>query len=547
TWLSYALNYTADGLHPRGYIAVNLLLHAVNAALVFLLITCLLPDGGRRGLYWAVAGALFYALHPLRVESVVWVTERRDVLALFFLLLSLLAWLRSQQTSGRHGLFYALSLIAFALSLLSKAWGIVYPAVLFILCLYPLQQRALGKIIVRLLPFALLALGAALLAAWAQSEQAMATLAEHGVAARLAQAIWSPAFYLGQTAWPLNLSPLYLLPKDFSPWSASMLAGAAVTLAITALLIARARHVPGLLAGWLIFLVLLAPVSGLAQSGPQLAADRYTYLAGIVLAVGVTAAGRFAARRWPEQQKLHAVAMAMALAVLAMLTVRQCTVWENAETLWGRAISADADNYVAYFNRAQQADHANTPDRLQDLNRAIELDPGYAQAYALRGELNLNAGHTAEARTDLDHAIELDASQAQAWNNRGVLRLNNGDKSGAREDFTAALERDPSLYEAHINRGLLRQQDGDRAGALADYDAAIALNPNVWQIYYNRGLLRAQQDQTEAAIEDFTRVIQLNPVFPGTYRERAVLYNKTGQAAAAQQDLATARRLTQKP
>jgi tetratricopeptide (TPR) repeat protein len=551
TWLSYALNFIADGLNPRGYIGVNLVLHAANAALVFLLFTRLLPADPheRRRLAWAALGALFYALHPLRVESAVWATERRDVLSLFFLLLSLLAWLRSQRGPGTpgRGLFYALSLLAFALSLLSKAWGIVYPAVLLILCVCPLRRRDWGKVIVGLLPFAALAVLFAGLASWAQSEEAMASLAAHGIDDRLVQAAWAPAFYLWKTLLPVNLSPLYLIRYDFSPWAAKMLLGAAITLAATVVLIVKRRQHPALLAGWLVFLIILAPVSGLVQSGSQLAADRYTYVAGIVPALAVAAAGLWAGRRWPQQARLHAVLMVVVVALLTMATTRQCGVWENAGTLWTQAIEADGTNYVASFNRAESGHPPQAMQaKLDDLDRAIALDPRYAKAYSLRAQVYLDTGRPTEARADIEQALTLNPALAQPYNNRGILRLNAGDNAGAQADFTAALERDPALYEAYVNRGLLYQREGKTAAALADYDAALALKPDVWQVYFNRGLLRADSGQTEAAVEDFSRVIALNPDFAQAYRQRAALYRKLGQPLAAQADLTAAARLGEK-
>jgi tetratricopeptide (TPR) repeat protein len=559
TWLTYAFNYLADGLNPRGYIGVNLLLHAANAALVFLLFTRLLPADTheRRRLAWAALGALFYALHPLRVESAVWATERRDVLSLFFLLLSLLAWLRSQRGPGSQGagapgtrgrgLFYALSLLAFALSLLSKAWGIVYPAVLLILYVVPLQRRDWGKVVAGLLPFAALAGVFAVLASWAQSQEAMASLAAHGLDDRLVQAAWAPAFYLGKTLLPVNLSPLYLIRYDFSPWATNMLLGAAVTLAITVMLIVKRKRHPALLAGWLVFLVILAPVSGLVQSGSQLAADRYTYVAGIVPALALAAAGLWAGRRWPQQARLHAVLMVVVVALLAMATTRQCGVWENAGTLWTQAIEADGTNYVAYFNRAESGHPPQAMQaRLDDLDQAISLDPRYAKAYSLRAQVYLDSGRPTEARADIEQALALNPALAQPYNNRGILRLNAGDNAGARADFTAALERDPTLYEAYVNRGLLYQREGKTDAALADYDAALTLKPDVWQVYFNRGLLRADSGQPETAVEDFSRVIELNPDFAQAYRQRAALYRKLGQPLAAQADLATAARLSGK-
>ncbi|MEM9226677.1 MAG: tetratricopeptide repeat protein, partial [Verrucomicrobiota bacterium] len=409
-------------------------------------------------------------------------------------------------------LSYALSLVCFVVSLMSKAWGIVLPAVLLVLVWQQGQFKQVKVLLLAWLPFALLALVFAVLAIYAQSQLALADTEAHGLGARLIQALWSPAFYLWKTLFPLNLSPLYLLRHDFQPLAFPYVLGALVTLSITVFAVIKAKRWPGFIAAWLIFLILIAPVSGLAQSGSQLAADRYTYLAGIVLAFGLSWGGGWLCRYIIEARGALLSAAVILLLLSMGLSTRQSLVWADETRLWSRALAHDPDNYVAAFNRAQTgADGLSTEQRLTDLNLAVEQYPGYAKAWALRGEIHLSLGQTGAAQRDLDQAIALDPNTARPYNNRAVLEMNQGKTLEAMDDFNAALERDPSFFEAYVNRGLLHQRMGHPEAALVDYEKALALNSVSWQLHYNRALLLRDFGQIAAASEAFRRAQQLLP------------------------------------
>ena len=311
SWMSLGLDYVLWGMDPFGYHLSSVLIHAVNAVLLYYVVIALLRRWSPSPAPWAaVAGALLHALHPLRVESVTWVTERRDVLCGFFVLLSLLAYLKRAELErqGRPAtLWLVLSCVAFAASLLSKALGIMLPLVLIILDWVPLRRwsaSAAKRLLLEKTPYLLLACADAgiMIAAMRHIDQ-VRPMAGYSVSERVAQAAYGLCFYLLKTLWPVGLIPIYRIDVPLNPWQAKYLVPMAAVAAATAFLWSRRRQWPAGLAAWASYVVLLLPVLGLAVTGAQVAADRYTYLAMIPAAV-LAAAGL---------EKLFRVELPMAL------------------------------------------------------------------------------------------------------------------------------------------------------------------------------------------------------------------------------------------
>jgi protein O-mannosyl-transferase len=453
TWLSFALDHAVWGMAPFGYHLTNLALHAANAVLVWLLLQVLLRPGGnddpasRDQLAGAAAvGAFAFALHPLRVESVAWATERRDVLSGFFWLLALLAYVRAvegPEVARRRGLRLALG--ALVLSLAAKAWGMTFPLVLVLLDAYPLRRLARDPraVLREKLPFAIVAaLGAVLAFAAQRTVPDMRSLAEHGPTARLAQAAYGLCFYLAKTLAPLGLHPAYLLETDLDPFRPRYLLATAIVGAITLTAIALRKRQPWWLATWATYVVIVAPVLGLAQTGPQLVADRYSYLACLpwtaLLAAALTRLQASALRRtaW-----IAAVAAGL---VLAVLTYHQTTVWRSSRTLWDHVLAIDPQNWVAYTNRGWVQEDPNAA--LADYTAAIQANPHYYLAY-------FDRGNVCEARGDWD---------------------------GASADYAMAIRLLPDDPKAYNNRGWVRQQREDWSGAASDYERALVVAPPDW-------------------------------------------------------------------
>src|SRR5436853_897881 len=296
TWMTLGLDYLLWGMNPFGYHLTSLVLHAANAIVfyfvAFRILGLALPDAGdrgRAGLALAAGfAALLFALHPLRVESVAWATERRDVLSGLFYLLTILAYLRACERAERARGWYWGAVGLFACALLSKSMTVSLPVVLLILDVYPLRrlggpigwwsERA-RRVYLEKIPFVLLAGGASAIAFLALFQiHNMVGLDQLSLPGRLAISAYNLSFYLWKTVLPLNLSPLYEL-RGVNAWAPPFLLGYGVVLAITALALALLRRVPGLAATWLAYVIILLPVLGIFQNGPQIAADRYTYLA----------------------------------------------------------------------------------------------------------------------------------------------------------------------------------------------------------------------------------------------------------------------------
>jgi len=408
TWLSYAVDFRLWGLDPRGYHLTSVLLHAANAALFFLVAARLLERarpatdeaGERRLLQAAGLAALLFALHPLRVESVAWASERRDVLAATFYLACVLAYLRAHERSRTDRRWLAASFGALTLSLLAKGSAVVAPAALLVLDFYPLRRlgvsdgSARGVWLEKAL-FAVPAAAAGAIGLLGQvSNGASMTLSDYGWIPRLEQAGYALVFYLGKCVVPLRLSPLYLHPS-LDPRSPLLLAPAAAALALSAAAAACARRRPAVAALWAYYVVVLAPVLGLIPFGMQVAADRYTYLS----CLGWAAAAGAALRAWLDRPWARACAAAAVLS-LAILCARQEAVWRDSTALWTRALSVDPRDPVAHANLGNAlAQSGRLDEAIAHYRAALSVSPRFAKAWDNLGVALAQTGREAEARS----------------------------------------------------------------------------------------------------------------------------------------------------
>ncbi len=485
SWVTLAVDHALWGMSPTGYHLTSVLLHTLTAVALYAGLLAVLSRVPTWSTHLAAAlGALFFALHPLRVESVVWITERRDLVSGLFFVLTLLAYVRMQRTEGaaRRGWLLA-SLIAFTLSLLSKAWGITLPVVLLALDLCPLRRlpgdggRARMRVVLEKLPWAILAAGAAVVAFAAQHRiEAMRTLADHGPFERTLQAAYGICFYLWKTLAPTNLSPLYILPDDLGITMPRFAVPLVLVVATTVVAALGWRRRAWLLAAWIVYVAILSPVLGFAQTGPQLAADRYTYLASLPLAALFAAAIARILARAPRRAPLALAAVAAVVLAYAVAGNRQARVWHDSMTLWNHAIRVDAGNFVAWTNRGWTRQLAgDLPAAIADYTEALRLRPSYPLAL----------------------------------NDRGFARQMQGDTAGAVADYTLAVVHDPRYAEAVYNRGTAHHGRGDLAAALADYTQAIALDPTDPRFPNNRGLVRRALGDAAGAREDFRRALEV--------------------------------------
>jgi tetratricopeptide (TPR) repeat protein len=506
TWMTLGLDYVLWGMNPFGYHLTSLVLHAANAIVfyfvAFRILRLALPDAGdrgRAGLALAAGfAALLFALHPLRVESVAWATERRDVLSGLFYLLTILVYLRACERGerGRGWCWGAVGL--FAGALLSKSMAVSLPVVLLILDVYPLRRLggAIGwwsecarRVYLEKIPFVLLAGGASAIAFLALFQlHSMAGLEQLSVPGRLAISVYGLSFYLWKTVLPLNLSPLYEL-HEVDAWAPPFLLGYGVVLAITALALALLRRVPGLAATWLAYVIILLPVLGIFQNGPQVAADRYTCLAGLGWALLAGAGLLSASRRLP----VLSTGLALVLLVgLETLTWYQIQIWRDSEKLWSHAIAIDPRSPVAEDNMGTAlAQQGKLAEAIEHYRTALHLKPDYAEAHGNMGVALARQGKLAEAIEHYQTALHLKPDYADVHFNWGVALARQGKLAEAVEHYGKALQIKPDYADAHNNWGAALAQQGKLAEAIEHYQTALHLKPDHAEAHGN--LLQAQR------------------------------------------------------
>ena len=428
TWVTFGMDHLLWGMKPVGYHLTSLLLHAANAVLFFSLVrrilTLALPSAAERDHALVVSAgfaALVFAIHPLRVESVAWVTERRDVLSGLFYLLTILEYLRACEPEKRGRWWYWLSVVTFVCALLSKSMVVNLPVVLLILDVYPLRRLggAIGwwsaparRVYVEKIPFVLLAAAAAAIALMAQlSHNTMVSVVQLSGLGRLAVSAYGLSFYLWKTVAPVNLSPLYELPPAVNPWAPPFIVSYGVVVAITAIVLALRRRAPGLPAAWVAYIVVLLPVLGIFQSGPQIAADRYTYLAGLGWAI-LAGAGLLSCWRSSRRSKtgtpatwlLTGIALCVVVG-LGVLTWSQAKVWRDSERLWAHTLAIDPDSPLAQNNFGYELyRQGKLAEAIEHYRQALQIKPDYALTHTNLGLALIRQGKLAEAFEHLQQA-----------------------------------------------------------------------------------------------------------------------------------------------
>ncbi len=533
SWMTLGFDYAVWGMNPKGYHLTNVLLHAACAVALYFVARRLLRLTGEpqreRGqlMIPAAFAALFFALHPLRVESVAWVTERRDMLSLLFGLLSVLSYLRA--VAGEEGAVrrYWASVLLFALALLSKATVMALPAALLVLNVYPLRRlggregwfsAAAMRVYLELLPFGLFALGMMIL-----SIVALHPPEQLGPGAKVAVSAYSLAFYIWKTIAPSGLSPLYEMPQQVDPLAGKFIAGYVVAITLTLMALLLRKRWPGITASWFAFVLVSLPMLGVVQNGPQIAADRYTYHSAPIIAI-LAGAVLWGATRVMARAVLPVTFAAMILAVLALLTWRQIGVWRDSTTLWTRVLDEDDNSAVGHSAWARLLFEQNKVEEgVQASQRAVAIAPAFAEAHNDLGVGMARLGHLDEAVAQYKLALSLKPGYDEPESNWGVVAVHQGDLDAAIAHYRRALELNPDNADAQVNWGnaLVRFDRPDEA--IAHYQAALVIRPDHADAHHNWGVALARQGKYAEAIEQFRSALAINPghVEAKAYLERA--------------------------
>ena len=500
TWLSLMLDAQLFGPGAAGPHLTNVLLHAANTVLLFLLVRRL------TGAHWrsALVAALF-ALHPLHVESVAWVSERKDVLSGLFFLLTLLmyAWYAQCVTSGRWqvtrteaaaqgpdssrvtrhaSLFYGLALLFFALGLMSKPMLVTVPFVLLLLDWWPLSRfepstfrQTISRLVLEKLPFLLLGIASAVVTLAVQ-KGAVQSLVHISLGIRAVNATVSYVRYLHKMFWPVNLAIPYPHPGYWSFWLFCLCA--AVLLATSLAVIRFRRQFPFLITGWFWYLVMLIPTIGLVQVGMQSMADRYTYLPLIGIFIMLSWGAGETVKHW----RLPA-GMIWGLAMLVLAATTACTMgqlryWQNSGTLFAHTIAVTKNNDIAYYSLGEyRASQGRLDEAMDDYLKAIQIRPGYDDALNNLGVALAMKGKFGEAIARIQESIRYSPYKADAHYNLGNIFVMQHKLGEAASAYTDALRLKPDYPDAHNNLANVLFMQGHTQEAIQHYQETLRLDP----------------------------------------------------------------------
>lgn len=518
TWMSHALDYSLFHLNPAGHHFTSVLLHAVNVILLFLLF---MWATGRTGPSLFVA-ALF-AAHPMNVESVAWIAERKNVLCTLFFLLALWAygWYARRPNWKRYTAVAAL----FVAALAAKAMVITLPFVLLFLDYWPLNRVATPdgesdampvfswpRLALEKLP--LLFVSAVVGVVTMQAQQAAGAVrstTQFSFGVRLADAIYAYAMYLWKMIWPARLAPLYPHPGDsLAPWQVA--AAALILIAITAFVL-RLRHLRYLLVGWFWFLGILVPVIGLVQIGDAAMADRYAYipLIGIFVMIAFGLAG------WAEQRKLGLWPVIPALVVilaLVLTTHRQIGYWQSSYDLWSHALAVTDNNFIAEDNLGGALILEGKEEEAHPhFEAAARINPRDPMSRSNLGTYFQTHNQIREGVAEYQAAISLTSDPgllAQTYVNLGAAQRTLGEDEAARQDFEQSLRLNPKQFNAWLGLGLLAEKQGNLQEAVSDLSRSVELHPSA-QGYFELGRALALAGRIPEALDAYQQALNLSP------------------------------------
>ena len=557
TRLSHMAAWQLFGANPRGHHAINITLHALNALLVFLFFRRLTFP-----LWTSAVSAALFAWHPLRVESVAWIAERKDVLSACFGLFTLLAYTvyaeKARFKSPAAGCWYGLALIAFTAGLLCKPMLVSLPFVLLLLDHWPLQRTAmptaqpatpptqvrfwsgLKTILIEKAPFFALSTGSCYITFLVQKK-------DGGIAegfpldARLANAAMSAIRYLGKFFWPFDLATPYAHPAQ---WPILWVTGALmVLLMISGVGLYQFRKRPWLLVGWLWFLGMLVPVIGLIQSGLQAMADRYTYLPilGIQLALLWTMRERMLTR---SRQWIGGFVATTILGVCATLTWHQISFWSDSITLFEHTLTVSENNSMAHCYLGTSLANADQLDSaVVHYRRSLELDPHYAAAHYGLGVALEKTGHEDEALQHYEEAVRLRPNFPQAHQGLGLALLRSGQLVEARIQFQFAAGHDQDFAPAQRGLGLVAAKAGKFQEAARYYENALRLQPRSIETHRDYARALAAENRHTEACAHFQAALRLAPSDATIHYELGLSLEATNHETEAASCYAEATRL----
>jgi tetratricopeptide (TPR) repeat protein len=543
TMISLMLNDQLNGLQPGGYHLANVLLHTLSAILLFLVLRRM------TGFTWRSAFvAAVFAIHPLHVESVAWVSERKDVLSGVFFMLTLgayvryvektkvqLRWGASRRPKSR--VWYGLMLLSFTLGLLSKPTLVTLPFVLLLLDYWPLNRFELSTkrvlwLVLEKIPLFALSAAASVMTVIAEGEAVVPTKGS-SLVDRIGNPIMSYVIYMRQMVYPADLAPFYPFPaEDMFGWK--IILALVLLVAISAVAIAGRRKRAYLLVGWLWYVGMLVPMIGIIQVGNFAHADRLTYLPMIGLSVALTWAVAELCAGWRYRRVVLGGCATVILVALIFCARAQTAYWRNSESLWTHTLACTSGNYIAHNDLGEALLQKGRVDEAMDhFKKAVKITPTYADGYYNLGNALMQIGHSDEAMELFRKVLEIQPSHIKANNNLGVALMRSGRPDEAIAYCQKAIDLNPDYAEAHYNLGAVFGMLGRLDEAVEQYRIAIQLKPDYADAHGNLANVLATQGKFDEAIPEYRRTLELVP-------DSAQAHFRFGQALQGQRNFGAA-------
>jgi tetratricopeptide (TPR) repeat protein len=541
TMLSLGINYAMTGRNASSYHATNLLLHLIDTALVFALIYRL---SGRK---WqgAAFAALLFGIHPMHVESVAWVAERKDVLYGLFFIWALITYHRYLEQGNRRQLIY--TFVLFLLSLLSKPTAVMLPIVLLLMDYYHHRKITLNTLLEKV-PFFIFSVILGLITINIQREEAIGALSEFNIIHRICFASYGTVMYIAKAFVPIGLSTLYPYPKLLQGIPIPFMLAPLFALALAVGVWYSARYTRVIVFGVLFYLAMLALTLQFFAVGQAIMSDRYTYIAYIGLLVIlawfineyiVTEGARFS-----QYQKMLVPAMGIAAIVYGGLAAKRCLIWKNSNTLWTDVIEKYPQTPTAHNNRGNYFNVTKDFEQaVLNFNNAITLDANYYEALVSRGMAYRQLNKLDLAIADLKKATDLRPNKPLAYVNRGNVYFSLRQNDLAVADYKKVVELDPHNPAGYGNLGAAYVQMGQHELGITQLDKALSMNPDYVDPYLNKGIAYALMQKHDLAIPQYTRYMQLVNDNPMVYLWRGLAYQNMQNHQQAINDFSTAIRM----
>ena len=531
--LSYAIEYHFFGNNPEGYHITNLVIHIINCLLVFWIILLITRDNMTSFLV-----SILFAIHPLHVESVVWITERKDLLYSLFFLGTIISYIYYKNTKRLP--YYYMSLVLFLLSLLSKPMGVTLPVILLLFDYIMSGNIYNKKNIKEKIPYLLLtsifiAITLIISSFYKPSEGKVPYPFSHNIFI----ASYNIIFYLYKLSWPTKQSAIYPHPEGNSLPLFFLISPFIVLIFITVVILS-VRYTKKISFAILFFLITILPVIQLIPVPPGISADRYTYIPsiGYFYILSEMFVWIYRKKTNTRLKTLLIILLIFIIITLSLLSYKRTLVWRDSITLWSDVLKNYPEVWLAWNNRGIAYLEKNDYDRaIDDFNHSIKLDPGNGETYYNLGNAYYKKQEYDKSLKNFNLALRLNNSHIKAYINRGNLYYKTGNYELALSDFNKALTLAPYSYIAYTARGNVYFDKKEYKKSLSDYNQSLKIAPDFAETYNNRGMLYGVIKEYDKAIEDFTMAVTINPVFIEAYYNRAITWSHKKEYDKAWEDI----------